>query len=62
MVRSVVVKSELIKTVAHSEMARKLRLELENKVEEIQKTSDNIPLFVKKSFSLEMKDKAWCIE
>ena len=55
-------RGELIKTVDHSEMSRKLRLELENKAEEIQKTSDNIPLFVKESFSLEMKDKAWWIE
>ena len=55
-------KGELIKTVDHSEMAKKLRLELENKAEEISKTGDNIPLFVKESFSLEMKDKAWWIE
>lgn len=54
-------KGELIKTVDHSEMAKKLRLELENKAEEISKTGDNIPLFVKESFSLEMKDKAWWI-
>ncbi|MDE5802317.1 MAG: hypothetical protein K2I22_05295 [Lachnospiraceae bacterium] len=47
---------KLTKTVNHSEMAKKLRLERN------QKTSDNIPLFVKKSFSLEMKDKAWWIE
>lgn len=55
-------KGELIKTVDHSEMAKKLRLELENKAEEISKTGDNISLFVKESFSLEMKDKAWWIE
>jgi len=55
-------KGELIKTVDHSEMAKKLRLELENKAEEVQKTSDNIQLFVERSFSLEMKDKAWWIE
>ncbi|MDE5782200.1 MAG: hypothetical protein K2I03_12120 [Lachnospiraceae bacterium] len=55
-------KGKLIKTVDHSEMAKKLRLELENKADEIQKTSDNIQLFVDESFSLEMKDKAWWIE
>ena len=55
-------KGELIKTVDHSEMAKKLRLELENKTKEVQKTSDNIQLFVERSFSLEMKDKAWWIE
>lgn len=43
-------------------MAKKLRLELENKTKEVQKTSDNIQLFVERSFSLEMKDKAWWIE
>ncbi len=55
-------KGELIKTVDHSEMAKRLRLELENKAEEISKAGDNISLFVKESFSLEMKDKAWWIE
>ena len=55
-------KGELIKIVDHSEMARKLRWELENREEEIKKTDNNISLFVKESFSLEMKDKAWWIE
>ncbi|MDE7422751.1 MAG: hypothetical protein K2N51_03530 [Lachnospiraceae bacterium] len=50
---------KLVKTVDHSEMAKKLRKELENRPEEIKKISDNIPLFVEESFSLEMKDKAW---
>ncbi|MDE6640896.1 MAG: hypothetical protein K2K63_10250 [Acetatifactor sp.] len=55
-------KGKLAKSVDHSEMAKKWRLDLENKAERIQKTSDNIPLFVEESFSLEMKDKAWWIE
>ena len=55
-------KGKLIKTVDHSEMAKKLRLDLENKVERFQKTNDNLRLFVEESFSLEMKDKAWWIE
>ena len=53
---------KLVKTVDHSEMAKKLRKELENRPEEIKKISDNIPLFVEESFSLEMKDKAWWIK
>ena len=55
-------KGKLIKTVDHSEMAKKIRKELENKEEKIPKTSDNISAFVHESFSLEMKDKAWWIE
>ena len=55
-------KGKLIKTVDHSEMAKKLRLDLENKAERFQKTNDNLRLFVEESFSLEMKDKAWWIE
>ena len=53
---------KLVKTIDHSEMAKKLRKELEDKPEEIKKISDNIPLFVDESFSLEMKDKAWWIK
>lgn len=53
----------LIKTVDHSEMAEKLREELgklrDNEGE--KKTGRDIPQFVQKSFSLEMKDKAWWI-
>lgn len=52
---------KLVKTIDHSEMAKKLRKELEDKPEEIKKISDNIPLFVEESFSLEMQDKAWWI-
>ena len=55
-------KGKLIKTVDHSEMAKKIRKELENKEEKIPKISDNISAFVHESFSLEMKDKAWWIE
>lgn len=53
---------KLVNTVDHSEMAKKLREELESREEKIKKTSDNIQLFVEKSFSLEIKDKAWWIE
>lgn len=53
---------KLVRTVDHSEMAKKLRKELENKAGEIKEESYNIPVFVEKSFSLEMKDKAWWIK
>ena len=53
---------KLVKTVDHSEMAEKLRIELENRKEESEKTRENTRLFVEECFSLEMKDKAWWIE
>lgn len=53
---------KLVRTVDHSEMAKKLRKEIENKAGEIKEESYNIPVFVEKSFSLEMKDKAWWIK
>ncbi len=53
---------KLVKTVDHSEMAKKLRKEIENEAGEMKKESYNIPLFVDKSFSLEMEDKAWWIK
>ncbi|MBD5452032.1 MAG: hypothetical protein HDR25_05280 [Lachnospiraceae bacterium] len=52
----------LVKTVDHSEMAEKLRIELGNRKEESKKTREDIQLFVEECFSLEMKDKAWWIE
>ena len=51
-----------VESIDHSEMARKLRSELDEKAEENEKERCDIPLFVSKSFSLEMKDKAWWIK
>lgn len=55
-------KGKLVKTVDHSEMAEKLRMELENKPAQSEQTRYNIELFVDECFSLEMKDKAWWIK
>lgn len=57
-------KGKLIKTFQHNEMARKIREEIDSESSNKEKTSKdiNIPLFVEKSFSLDMKDKAWWIE
>lgn len=55
-------KGVFVESIDHSEMARKLRLELDEEMEENKKECYNIPLFVEKSFSLDMKDKAWWIK
>lgn len=51
----------LVKTVDHSGMAEKLREELENRKRSDKKADLDISEFVEKSFSLDMKDKAWWI-
>ena len=43
-------------------MAEKLRIELENRKKESEKTRENTQLFVEECFSLEMKDNAWWID
>lgn len=57
-------KGKLTQTFQHNEMAKKLREELDNELSNKKETSKdiNIPLFVEKSFSLDMKDKAWWIK
>ena len=52
----------LIETVDHSDMAEKIRSELKSNTKVIDNERKNISLFVEKSFSLDMKDKAWWIK
>ena len=53
---------KLIETIDHSDTAQRLRTEIETGNKNIDGERRNIPLFVNKSFSLDMKDKAWWIE
>lgn len=53
---------KLTKTIDHSDMAEQMRIELRDGNKMIDNEQHDIPLFVEKSFSLDMKDKAWWIE
>lgn len=53
---------ELIETIDHSDMAEKLRMELKADSKVIDEERKDISAFVDKSFSLDMKDKAWWIK
>lgn len=52
----------LTETIDHSDVAEKIRCELKSDDKNIRYERKNIPLFIEKSFSLDMKDKAWWIE
>lgn len=52
---------KLVKTEQHSEMAKKLRAEIAEGVKDARDIESSIESFVAKSFSLDMKDKAWWI-
>lgn len=54
-------KGKLVRSVDHSEMAGKLREELKE-IEKNPEGKQNISLFVQRSFSLKMEDKAWWIK
>lgn len=52
---------KLVRVIQHSEMAKKLRDEVDKDINKGKKIYKDIPRFVEKSFSLEMQDKAWWI-
>lgn len=53
---------KLTETIDHSNMAEKIRSELKTGTKDIDNERKNIPIFVMKSFSLDMKEKAWWIK
>lgn len=52
----------LTETFDHSDMAQKIRKEIERKKLKPEMSEGNIPLFVKESFSLDYNTKAWWIK
>lgn len=55
-------KGSLIETIDHSDMAEKIRCELKSNDTNIKNERENIVLLIERSFSLDMKDKAWWIK